>query len=109
MLGASWTCSLVTATCSSSGPTLTERHESQVASDQALLDGRELRRVGFDVDVDVLELADLLAVAVEQQLPVPFCDVPLALLLWLVHLLCLLALSCRLLGGVLFDICAQLL
>jgi hypothetical protein len=35
----------------------------------------EHRLVGLDVDVDVLELADLLPVAVDQRLSVPFADV----------------------------------
>jgi hypothetical protein len=34
--------------------------------------------VGFDVDVHVLELADLLPVAVDQLLAVPFADVLVA-------------------------------
>jgi hypothetical protein len=65
------------------GPDLdsTERHKGQVATDEALLDGRELRLVGLDVDVDVLQLADLLAVAVYQHLAVPLRDVPLGILL----------------------------
>ena len=39
-------------------PNPCERDEGQVASDEALLDGRELRLVVLDVDVYVLELAD---------------------------------------------------
>ena len=37
-----------------------QRDEGQMAADQALLDGAEYRLIGFDVDVDVLEPADLL-------------------------------------------------
>src|ERR1039458_10220254 len=65
------------------GPDLdsTERHKGQVAADEALLDGRELRLVRLGVDVDVLELAAPLAVAVYQHPAVPLGDVPLGLLL----------------------------
>jgi hypothetical protein len=42
-----------------------------VATDQTLLDSAEHRLVGLDIDVHVLELADLLPVAVDQRLPVP--------------------------------------
>jgi hypothetical protein len=52
-----------------------QRHEGQVAADQALLDGAEHRLVGLDVDVHVLELSDLHPVAVNQRLAVPFGDV----------------------------------
>ena len=52
-----------------------QRHEGQVAADQALLDRAELVGVGLRVDVDVLELADLLAVAVEQILAAPVGEV----------------------------------
>jgi hypothetical protein len=52
-----------------------QRHESQVAADQALLDGAEHWLVGLDVDVHVLELADLLPIAVDQRLAVPLGDV----------------------------------
>src|SRR5512133_2641636 len=46
-----------------------------MAADQALLDGAEYRLIGFDVDVDVLEPADLLPVTVDQMLALPFADV----------------------------------
>jgi hypothetical protein len=46
-----------------------------VTADQTLLDGAEHRLVGLDVDVDVLELADLLPLAVDQRLAVPLGDV----------------------------------
>jgi hypothetical protein len=46
-----------------------------VAGEQAFLHGAEHRLVGLDVDVDVFELADLLAVSVDQILAVPFGDV----------------------------------
>jgi hypothetical protein len=36
-----------------------QRNEGQVPADQALLDGAEPRLIGLDVDVDVLQLADL--------------------------------------------------
>ena len=62
-----------------------EWHEGQVAGDEALLDGGELRLVGLNVDVDVLELADLLAVDVDEQLAVPLGDVLLGLFLMLGH------------------------
>src|SRR5581483_10656583 len=52
-----------------------QRHEGEVASDQAFLDGAEHRLVGFDVDVDVLELADPHSVAADACLAVPFADV----------------------------------
>src|SRR6478609_5331824 len=63
----------------------TEWHEGQMATDKALLDGRELGLVGLDVDVDILELADLLAVEIYQQLAVPLGDIPLRPFLMLGH------------------------
>src|SRR4051812_42840792 len=62
-----------------------QRHEGQVATDEALLDSAELGLVVLDVDVDVLQLADLLAVTVNQHLAVPLGDVPIGLLLVLGH------------------------
>src|SRR6185312_3486774 len=56
-------------------------YEGQVAADEALLDGRELRLVGLDIDIDILKLADPLPVAIDQHLPVPLGDVPLRVLL----------------------------
>jgi hypothetical protein len=52
-----------------------QRDEGQVAADQPLLDGAEHRLIGFDVDVDVLESADLLPVTVDQIFALPFADV----------------------------------
>jgi hypothetical protein len=46
-----------------------------VAADQAFLDGAEHRRVRFDVDVDIFELSDPLAVTIDECLAVPFADV----------------------------------
>jgi hypothetical protein len=42
-----------------------KRHERQMAADKALLDGRELGLVSLDIDVDILELADLLAIEID--------------------------------------------
>jgi hypothetical protein len=58
-----------------------------VGADEAFLDGGELRLVGLDVDVDVLELADLLAIEIDQELAVPVGNVPTGVLLWLDHFL----------------------
>jgi len=44
-----------------------ERHERQVATDEALFDRRELGLVSFDIDVHVLQLADLFAVAIDER------------------------------------------
>jgi hypothetical protein len=62
-----------------------QRHEGQVAADEALLDGSELRLVGLDVNVDLLKLTDLLAVAVNEHPAVPFSDVPCRLALVFGH------------------------
>jgi hypothetical protein len=48
-------------------------------------DGAELRLVSLDVDVDVLQLADLLPVAIDQHLAVPLGDVPFGVPLVLGH------------------------
>src|SRR5690348_17435512 len=56
-----------------------------MAADEALLDGGELRLVILNVDVDVLQLSDLLAVAIDQHLAVPLSDVPIGILLVLGH------------------------
>src|ERR1700677_785857 len=42
----------------------TERHEGQMTADEAFLDRGKLRYIGLDIDVDILQLADLLAVDV---------------------------------------------
>jgi hypothetical protein len=60
-------------------------NEGQVPADEPLLDGAELRLVGLDVDVDVLQPADLLAVAIEKHLAVPRGDVPFGVWLVLGH------------------------
>src|SRR5581483_343665 len=52
-----------------------ERDEGEVTAGQTFLDGAEHRLVCFDVDVDVLKLADLLPVAVDQIFAVPLADV----------------------------------
>jgi hypothetical protein len=46
-----------------------------MASDEALLDGAEHRLVGLEVDVDILELADLVTIAVEELLAAPVREV----------------------------------
>src|SRR5579864_8409261 len=46
-----------------------------MTADEALLDCAEHRLVGLDVHVDILKLADLVAVAVEQLLTAPVRDV----------------------------------
>jgi hypothetical protein len=63
-----------------------------VATDEreAFLDGPEHWLVRFDIDVDVFEFADLLAVAVNQLLAVPLGDVPMRN-----HQLCLLPATAR--------------
>src|SRR3984885_14665241 len=45
------------------------------AHDEALLDGAEHGFVGLDVHVDIFELADLLAVSVDEQLATPVREV----------------------------------
>ena len=87
MLGADLTCSLDHRYLQLVRPYLdtAERDKGQVATDEPLLDGRELRRVVLDVDVDVLQLADPLAVAIDQHLAVPLGDVPFRVLLMLGH------------------------
>src|SRR6476646_3735236 len=56
-----------------------------MAADEALLDGGELRLVILNVDVDVLQLSDPLAVAIDQHLAVPLGDVPIGILPVFVH------------------------
>jgi hypothetical protein len=60
MLGASWTWRYLQVVGADRDPP--QRHKRQVAGEQPLLDRAEHRLVGLDVDVDVLELADLVAV-----------------------------------------------
>jgi hypothetical protein len=45
--------------------------EGDVPTEEALLDGAELRLVGLDVDIDVMELADAFAVAIDEHLAQP--------------------------------------
>jgi hypothetical protein len=45
-----------------------------VTADEPLLDGAELRLVVLHIDVNVLQLADLLTLAIDQQLAVPLGD-----------------------------------
>src|ERR1700722_18199658 len=66
-------------------PDPAQRHEGQVTPDEPLLDGGELWLVVLNVDVDVLQLADLLTIAIDQHLAVPFGDVPLGTRLLLGH------------------------
>src|SRR5947209_5398932 len=66
-----------------------QRHKRQVPADEALLHGAELGLVGLNVDVNVLQLSDPLAVAINQHLAVPLGDVPLRLPLVLGHRLAL--------------------
>lgn len=56
-----------------------------MSPDEPLLDGRELWHVGLDVDVYILELADLLAREIHQQLAVPVGDVERHIDLIVVH------------------------
>jgi hypothetical protein len=57
-----------------------------VTVDEAFLDCGELRFVGLDINVDILKLAYLLAVAVNEHPAVPFGDVPLCLVLIFGHI-----------------------
>ena len=71
------TCSLLDTTCKSSGPIgAPKRHEGQVPIEEAFFDSAELRLVVLYVDVDVLQLAKLLAVAIDEHLVPPIADVP---------------------------------
>jgi hypothetical protein len=63
----------------------TERHEGQMAPNDALFDCCELRDIGFDIDIHVLEFADLLPKAVDDCLAVPFGGTPLGPVLILRH------------------------
>lgn len=54
-----------------------QRHERQVTVEDPLLNGAELRLVGLDVYVDVLQLANLLPVAVDDRLAKPLTHSPL--------------------------------
>jgi hypothetical protein len=58
-----------------------QRHKGQVAADQTFFHGGELRLVVLDVDVDVLQLADPLALTIDQHLAVPLRDVPTGVLM----------------------------
>ena len=59
----------------------TQRYEGQMPVKKAFLDGSELRLVGLNVDVDVLQLAKLLAIAVDDHLPAPFSHAPCGVIL----------------------------
>jgi hypothetical protein len=63
-----------------------QRHESEMAADKAFLHRGKLRLVCLDVNVDILQLADLFAVPIHQHLPVPFGGAPFRLFLIFVHL-----------------------
>ena len=52
-----------------------ERHERDRLVHQAALDGDERRLVGLPVEVDVLEPAELVALAVDDLVAAPVCDV----------------------------------
>jgi hypothetical protein len=56
-----------------------------VTADEALLDGGELRLVVLHIDVNVLQLANPFAVAIDQHLAVPFRGVPVRVFLVLGH------------------------
>src|SRR5436305_951335 len=62
-----------------------QRDKGQVAANEALLDGGELRLIVLDVDVDVLQLADPLAITINEHLAVPLADVPTGTLLVFGH------------------------
>ena len=47
--------------------------------DKALLDRAELRLVGLDIDVDILQLPGFLAIEINDHLAAPFGDIPLSL------------------------------
>jgi hypothetical protein len=49
-----------------------------VPTDETFLDRRELRDVGLDVDVDILQLADLLALGIHKRLAMPVGHIPSA-------------------------------
>ena len=53
-----------------------KRYKGQVPTDEALFDRAELGLISFDIDVYVLQLADLFAVAIDERPSVPFGDVP---------------------------------
>ena len=76
MFGASLTCSLVTGTCTLSGPIVIpiSGTKRQVPPDEAFLHGPELRFVGLDVEVDLLEPADPLTVHVHEVPAAPLGD-----------------------------------
>ncbi|MGD0372730.1 MAG: hypothetical protein ABSC16_13665, partial [Candidatus Dormibacteria bacterium] len=53
---------------------------------ETLLDSAELRLVGLDINVDILQPADVLAVAIDEHLAVPFGDTPRGLVLIFGHI-----------------------
>ena len=50
----------------------------RLVSSATFLDGRELRLLRLDVEVDVLELADPVTLAVDQLAALPFAEVAMA-------------------------------
>lgn len=54
-------------------------------TNKALLHRCELRLVGLDIDIDVLQLADLLAIAIDEHLAVPLGHTPLRFTLSVGH------------------------
>ena len=62
-----------------------EWHEGQMPADEAFLNGPELGLVGLNVDIHLFELADLVAVAVDESFPVPLCGVPFGLIIGFGH------------------------
>ncbi len=63
----------------------TQRHKGQMPTDEALLDRAELRFIGLDIDVHILQLADLLTVDIDEHLALPFSCSPLGLTLFVSH------------------------
>jgi len=60
-----------------------------VPADKAFLHRRELRLVGLDINLDILQLADLLAIAVDEHLAVPLGHIPSSLSLRVGHVILL--------------------
>lgn len=56
-----------------------QRHEGQVTTEDALLDGAEVRFVGLDIHVAVLRLPDPFPVAIDYHLAEPVGNSPLGL------------------------------
>src|ERR1700722_4257276 len=60
-------------------PYASQWHKGQMTVNEAFLHSAELGLVCLDVDIDVLKLADLLAVSINEHLAVPLGDAPLGL------------------------------